>query len=387
MKYFVLGGYGAMGKIIVKDLFETTNDEIIIAGRDLKEARKLTNSYKSIRVKAVYADTNNHESMVKAFKGSNVVIHAVHHEFNVKVMKACLAAKTNYDDLGGLYHWIKPQLRLNKQFKKANLTAVISIGASPGITDILAAYGASKLDKVKEVHIRMGDIDKTDVIRPSPLASSYSIQTIFEEFSYKPAVLTKGKVKFVEPMSGREDFTFPKPVGAVKPMYTIHSEIATIPYVLKGLKECDFKIAFNESFVEHVKLLKDLGFLSERPIIVNGKEIIPKDVTVGIIKNLPKPVLGKPDQYEIIRVIVNGIKNGKKKTIILDCRTAGMPKWNIGIDIDTGAPASIAAQFIANRTIREKGVLTAGKAIPSDIFFKELKKRGMNIYLNNRCFR
>ncbi len=49
----------------------------------------------------------NYNSIVNAFKKSNIVIHAVHHEFNINVMKACLITKTHYLDLGGLFRYTK----------------------------------------------------------------------------------------------------------------------------------------------------------------------------------------------------------------------------------------------------------------------------------------
>ncbi len=388
--YCVLG-YGGMGKIIVKDLFETTGkkDTIIVAGRNLHAARDVARRFRSSRVTARYADVTKHETLVPAFRSVDVVIHAVHHEYNVAVMKACLAAGCHYTDLGGLYHWVRPQLKLNNDFKKKKLTAIISMGAAPGITDVMARYAADLLETVETVDIRVGSMDKTRVIRPSPFSSSYSIDTILQECSYPSAVLAQGKIKFVEPMSGRVPYQFPLPVGVRKPMYTIHSELATIPRALrsKGIRNCSFKIAFDDDFVVKVGFLKALGFLSEKPVRVNGHPISPKKMLLALLKRLPAPVYGKENAYEIIRVVAHGKKNNQnnqQKTITMDCHTTGMPLWNIGVDIDTGAPASIGAQMIACGTIAQSGVFVAGDAVPPELFFRELKKRNMRVYHNNR---
>ena len=380
MKYLVLGGYGAMGKIIVKDLFKTTNDEIIIAGRDLKEARNLAKSYKSKRVNAAYADVKDQESMIKIFRGSNVVIHAVHHEFNLNVMKACLKSRTHYIDLGGLYHYTKKQLKLNKQFKKANLIAVLGIGASPGITNVLARYALRFLDKIENIEIKIGYKDFSTYRQVSPLSSSYSIQTILELFSWRPTVFVNGKVKFVEPISGREKYKFPEPIGLQKPQYTIHSEIATLPYTLKA-KNVSFKIAFDEDFVDKIKTLSNLDFLSENKVLIMGKEFITKDISVEILKRLPTSIPEKINEYEIIRVIVDGKRKGKKKRIILDAKIKGI---NETIDKDTGVPPSIVAQMVAKGKIVHKGVFPPESIIPENQFFKELAKRKIYIYKSNK---
>lgn len=388
MVRFLVLGYGAMGKIIIRDLFEFAkkSDDIIVAGRDAGQARKIAAGYRSKRVKAAYADVTKHGTMLRAFKDVDIVIHAVHHEFNVGVMKACLAARCDYTDLGGLFHWVKPQLKLHGKFKRAGLTAVISMGAAPGITDVLARHASDQLDRVSAVDILVGTWDGTKIIRPSPLSSSYSIETIFQEFSYKPAVMKNGRVKFVDPLSGREPYTFPKPVGNVKPMYTIHSEVATIPHALKakGIRDCSFRIAFDDDFVNKVRFLRELGILSEKPIEIGGRKITPKDFTAAVVKRLPPPIKGKPNEYEILRAIVKGRKKGKPRTITVDCHVKGMPAWNVGVDIDTGAPPSVVAQMIMNGAIDAKGVHTAGEAVPPKRFFKELKKRRMDFYQNGR---
>src|SRR3989338_5440963 len=159
MKTIGILGLGSMGKIIVKDLAKKYNAEIR------------------------YADVSKPKTLVKAFNGIDVLIHAVHHEFNLDVMEACLKSKTNYIDLGGLYHYTKKQLKLNNQFQKANLTAIIGMGASPGITNVLAKYASKFLDKIENIEIKIGYKDFSTYKQISPLSASYSIQTILEEFS------------------------------------------------------------------------------------------------------------------------------------------------------------------------------------------------------------
>jgi len=72
---------------------------------------------------------------------------------------------------------------------------------------------------------------------------------------------------------------------------------------------------------------------------------------------------GKLKQYEIVRAVVKGTKEGKNVTHIVDCHTAGMPAWEIGLDIDTGSPPSIAAQMLVCGQITERGVVPPEVAV------------------------
>jgi len=371
MKTIGILGLGSMGKIIAKDLAETYNRKVIYLARDVNSVKNLA---KKNNAEIRYADVSKPKTLAKAFKNIDVVIHAVHHEFNLNVMKACLKSKTNYIDLGGLYHYTKKQLKLNKQFKKNNLTAILGIGASPGITNVMAKYASRFLNKIESIEIKIGFKDFSTYKQISPLSASYSIQTILEEFSWKPAIFVNGKIKFVEPISGREEYNFPEPIGMQKPQYTIHSEIATLPYTLKA-KNVSFKIAFDDEFVNKIKMLKENGFISDEKIKINNNEFNIKEVSAEILKKLPKTISEKINQYEIIRVILSN----KHKKIIMDAKISGET-----IDKDTGVPPSIIAQMIVDGKITNKGVFPPESIILEEDFFKELAKRRIYIYQNNK---
>ena len=369
-------GVGAIGTLIANDLARTFNGNIVLMSRDVNKIKHLEKKNISLRS----ADVSNINSLVKAFRGVDVVIHAVHHEFNLNVMNACLKSKSHYVDLGGLYHYTKKQLKLNNKFQNARLTAVLGMGAAPGITNVLAKYASSFLDKVNNVEMKIGSIDKSTFKVTSPLSNTYSIQTILEEFSWKPAKFIDNKVRFIEPISDREEYKFPDPIGVQKLQSTIHSEIATLPYTLKA-KNVSFKIGFDDDFVNKIKKLKELGFISDENIGFNGKEFKIKQISVEILKRLPKTVIDKINQYEIIRVILEGTKSGKHKQIILDAHVKGIKETG---DKDTAAPASIVAQMIANEKINKRGVYPPELIVPGKYFFNELSKRKIYIFINER---
>ena len=129
---------------------------------------------------------------------------------NVEVMKSALKNSVHYLDLGGLYHTTLKQLKLNKQFEKKNVLALLGCGATPGITNIMANHGSKMLDKIDSIHIQFGDKDYTNY--NMPIVVPYSMYTVIDEFSKRPAVFTNGKMSFVDPISGAVDIDFQAPV-------------------------------------------------------------------------------------------------------------------------------------------------------------------------------
>lgn len=384
MKYVVLGGAGAMGRVIVKDLVETClpSDKIVVADYDYAKAKALANSHRAPRVRAVPVNVRDKASTARALRGAFAVINSVPYEFNLSVMDAALAARAHYIDLGGLFHVARKQLKLDRRFKAIGRTALLCMGNAPGITNLLARDATDRLDKVREIHVRVGLVDQTRYRFKSALKTAYSMKTIMEEFAYEPAVFTNGKFKFVEPMSGDKPYRFPNPVGLCRPMYTIHSEVATLPlsFKRKGVKEVSFKIAFNPEFIDRMRFLRDVGLGSHVPIQVGGVKVRPIDVLDRVVMSQPTPhPISKRKQYKITRVIVKGTEDGKKVTWFMDGHTSGKPAWGLGLEISVGSPLSIAAQMLANGEIAARGVVPPELAVPPDLFFKHLRKRGVRV--------
>ncbi|MFT3913134.1 MAG: saccharopine dehydrogenase NADP-binding domain-containing protein [Anaeromyxobacteraceae bacterium] len=384
--FAVVGGAGAMGRITVRDLVETCapEDEIVIADHDFAKAEQLAASLAAgkPRVRGVRVDVSDHAGTAKALAGAFCVINAVHYQRNLDVMEAALLAGAHYVDMGGLFHVTRQQLELDARFREAGLTAILGMGAAPGVANLLARQGAEQLDEVREIHIRVGGSDRSRYLDVPALPVSYSLKTILEEFSLAPAVFTKGELRFVQPMTGAKPHRFPPPVGTVVPMYTIHSEVATLPdsYREKGVREVSFKIAFDPDFVEKVRFLRDLGMASHDPISIAGVSVRPIDVANHVAMNQRRARrLGPLRQYEIVRAIVKGTAAERKQTWVVDLHTKGMPAWGIGLDIDTGSPPAVAAQMLAAREITGRGALPPERVVPWKPFFARLKPRGMKV--------
>ncbi len=380
--YFVLGGYGEMGRIASRDLVETAkNAKIIIAGRDEAKAKRYARKL-GRNVMGIAADAQKTDEFAAILKKHNVdiVVNCALYYYNLDVMKACLAAGCHYADLGGLFHMTKKQLKLHKKFRQKKLTAVLGMGSTPGITNVLAAYGSRFMDRINAIHVRFAGYGwshpKTHFVVP------YTMYTVFDEFTSKPAVFKNGKMIFVKPMSGRSEEYFPEPIGKVTTFHTLHSELATFPssFRKKGLTQCDFKVSFDEDFIHDVELLIEAGIASKKYVTIGGMKVRPVDVAVKELNRLI-PDNANIKDIEYVRVTMQGKKNNKDAELVLDCLAHSNQKWRAAAgDIDTGCPPSIVAQFIANGKMKQRGVLPPELCVPPGLFFKELKKRGMEIF-------
>ena len=362
-RFVVLGGAGAIGRIIVRDLFESgRRNHILIADYDEHTAAGLARTYRSRRVLSARADARNVKDLASRLAGYSVVINCTRHQFNLNVMEAALRAGTHYLDLGGLFVWTRRQLKLNRNFADGGIIAILGMGCAPGLTNVMARDAAEQLDRVDSIRIRVGGIDFNS--RNADFAFPYSAQTIVEELTLSPWKWSGGRFVEAAPRSGWESIDFGKPVGRVSLVMTRHSEIATLPlrFKTKGLRYADFKVGFDRSFVREIMKRLRAGW------------------TVRDFEALPAS-RAKPDDYEITRVIVRG----GKQTVVLDCHARSNPHWHASAgDIDTACPASIVAQMIAAGTIHKPGVWAPEDTVTADLLFKECRLRGMKFSRSTR---
>lgn len=379
-KIVVLGGAGAMGQIIVRDLAESTDiDSIVIADFNLQAAEKLKSEVGSPKVSAVFADLTKHADLVTLLTGATVVINSTPYYFNTAVMEAAAQAACNYMDLGGLFHVSKEQQQLNDKFRQLNLLAILGMGAAPGMTNVMAAEGAEELDRVDSIDIYVGCVDfvKTD----HPLAPPYALDTILDEYTKQPMVFEAGEYRAVPPMSGEVTVDFPHPVGKSKAILTLHSEVLTLPqtYAPKQIKSVTFRLGLPTEFHEKLKLLVDLGLGDTEKVDVQGTQIVPRKVLAKMIEKFPAPSQ-TPDDCEVVRVDVKGAKGGEDKLVRLESIIYADKRWKVSCGaLDTGVPPSIVAQMIARGDIKDHGVLAPEVCIPRQQFFDELTKRNIVI--------
>jgi lysine 6-dehydrogenase len=390
---FVVIGAGAMGRIVVTDLVNTAPDEttVVVCDVDRSRLRGITGTRRDrrsrVRVRTMLLDARDVRTSAKLFASTGAfgVINAASHHFNLNVMDAALTARAHYCDLGGLFHVTRKQIVRDRDWKKADRLALLGIGAAPGIVNVLARSAADTMDDVREIHVSVASREPESGSSDAPLAVSYSIQTVIEEATQDAAVFTGGRMTFVPPMSDATPIDFPDPVGRKWPARTIHSEVATLPrsYKSKGLRECSFRIAFPTSVVDRLRLLRSLGLLSDRPVPVNGKTVAPRDVVLATLRrpahSPSSSEMPVQDEYEVLRVVVRGSRRGDLIEETVDCLTPAKADWGIGSDINTGSPASIVIQMLANGEISARGCLPPERAVPAQPFFAQLERRGMII--------
>ncbi len=376
---FVLGG-GRIGLTAVRDLVASNfPNRIVVGDIDTSKAANLAKELGSGRLDVAKVDLTNHADLVAAIKHSAVLVNAAWYEYNVEVTNAAIEAGVNYLDMGGLFHVTRKQLELNEKATRAGVTAVLGAGESPGITNVLCAMSSQELDSVEDIRIRVGGREKT-ASEPGKLVFPFAISTVFDEYSKAPVMFMNGRFQEVEPLSGEEETSFPDPVGKQTCHYSIHSEIATLPLNIRGVRNVDFKLGISENIYRAIKPLLDAGMASTDPIEIRGGRVSPREFAISLLTSRTSDA--DPARYVALRTEVTGTRKGKKLRLI--CELIGEPSDRMRVKnataLLTGIGASVTAQLIMNGKIRDAGVLAPETCIPASELTSELSKRGIMVH-------
>jgi lysine 6-dehydrogenase len=380
-----------MGRVTVRALAEDARvTQVTVADLSEVAAQQTVNWLEHGREKAVATacDVRDIAGLTKLLTGADVVLNATDYPFNLDVMRAALAAKIPYADLGGLFHMTRKQYELHDAFAEAGLTAVLGIGSTPGITNILARVAADQLDTVERLDVRIGsaDLRSGDV----PFAPPYSIRTILDECSLEPMVFANGETRAVQPLTGQETIDFPAPVGRVTAMYTLHSEVALFPvsFGKRGLQHASFKIAFPPDFLDQLRLLVDLGLAHTSPMTVRGArkgqtaQVAPREVLVALLQQRASTLpAGEPDDCDVLRVVAAGARAGTPMELTEEMVVLPYKPWGIAAgDLDTGVPLAIAGILLATGAAQLPGAHGAERVFEPAAFLRELAHFGMHAH-------
>lgn len=377
-------GAGAMGRWAVKELGLSSDvDEVVVGDFNEAQAREVAESHGGGKAAARFVDARDPQSVQGAIAGCDAMVNATQHFWNITVMHAAAAAHVHYTDMGGLFHVTKQQVELHEEFRRAGVTAVIAMGGAPGVTNILAKYGAERLDVVEEAHALCGNVDDTDWSGYEGWVVPYSLETLCDEFSVvAPEFIDGHWVMDVTGGEGCENIDFGEPAGMLEAHYTIHSEPFTFWHTWKGqgLRSATFKLSLPAEFTEQMRFLHTIGMTRTDEVEVKGAHVRPRDVLLKVVSEIPRPDDVVLDDVDYLLGVVRGLKDGRRVEWRVRAVVPAHKEYGAGGgDVDTGIPPAIVARMLARGDIAGPGVFVPEQVVPCETFFAEFARWGATV--------
>ena len=372
MRVLVLGGAGAVCNETTRDLAEFSDfGEIVVADYNLEAAEALVEEIGDQRLTALHFDAEDYDAMLKLFPGFDVVVNGLPWKYDLPVTKACVAVGVNGLDVSTE----EDQWDYDLEAKEKDILFIPGVGATPGITNVMARSGADQMDQVDEVKINFAAFR-------CPAPAPGLLITFLWEFHPETEERTyykDGEFIWVGPFEGLQMVNFPGQIGEQEVCYIPHPETRTMPKSL-GAKAVSVKGCFPPHAMRLAKAMLESGLYSEEPITVKGVETTSFEMMHEILLELPETKQTPLWAYGLV-VDVIGKRDGRDITIRFWSQHPPMEEWggkaayykNIAI------PLSIGAQMIARGDIQAKGVLPPESVLDPGIFFAELEKRGITV--------
>ena len=391
MEVLALGGSGDMGRMAVAILLESPKiTSITVADRSYERAKEFIDLVGSDKLKAVEIDVIEQNKLQTLISSHDLVMNTVgpFYKYGTIIMDAVIKAKKQYVDICDDWKPTLDLLNMDERAKKAGITAIIGIGASPGITNLMAVIACSKLDRVDDLITAWGYGGEEGVgpkpkyyIEPRkfyrkfkdlPVIANAATMHLFYETLEEIPTYRDGKFIDIKPLTDADPLQFPgyedtyvchigHPEPVTLPRILKTNSVSNLMYMGKRLTEIirnyTQQISNNELTVSEASI----RFGEDARNIVRDQEII-------------KEYIGMPPT---LSVIATGIKNGKRIKVAIGNHRVPFG----GMAGVTSVPLAIAAEMVINNEITEKGVLTPEESIadPMEFFNRYAKYCGKNL--------
>lgn len=371
-------GAGLQGSACAYDLLQNDEvKEVRLADIDVGHIAPFLAPYSGTRLIPTPLDVRDAEAVRALMREADAVMSAIPYYFNLGLARHAAEVGVHFCDLGGNTDIVFEQKKLDAQAKAKGVTIVPDCGLAPGMVNILAQHGISRMDSVDEVKIFVGGLPQN----PEPPLNYqivYSLEGVLDYYTTLSWVVRDGKREQVKALSEIESVQFPSPVGELEAFHTAGG-LSTMAFTYEGkIPAMEYKTLRYPGHAKLMEAIRDLGLLELEPVDVKGVRVAPRDVAIAAMA----PRLTKPKGKDLValRVTVKGKKEGKANTISFELVDRYDEERGVSAMMrTTGYSLSITGQMQARREIGPPGVHTPDECVPAEAYISELGKRGVNI--------
>jgi saccharopine dehydrogenase (NAD+, L-lysine-forming) len=381
-------GVGAVGEVNARVAAQEPEvSAVVLADVDEARVRAVAAKLPPGKAETLVLDASDRAALVRAAKGVDFVLNALATAWDIPVMEACLEAGVNYLDMGtggpreitGTAD-LDEQLALDGEFARRGLTAMVSFGIDPGVSDVFARALHDEFDAVDSLTVLDGDNGTVDGYE---FACSFSPETMIEECLLPPCVFRDGREARNEALSVSRTFEFPAPVGRLKLWNVDHEEAQLMPQFLtgKGLREAAFYIALDDRFVDALRVFRALGLNRRQPVEFEGAQVSPIRF---VASRFPQPaeLAGKLHGAVCVGTLCEGTLRGRPARRFMYQTTShdeAWERWGVqGTGWQTGASAAVAVRLFARGAVKQRGVVAPEQLDPVP-FLAEMKAVGLDV--------
>ncbi len=389
MSRILIIGAGGVGSVTTHKCAQMSEifSDIILASRKISKCNAIAKSVMKKTGQTITTaelDVDNVQKTV-AFINKNrpdIVVNLALPYQDLPLMDACLETGVDYLDTANYeppdeakfeYKW---QWEYKERFREKGIMALLGSGFDPGVTNVFCAWAQKHhFDEIHELDI----IDCNAGDHGQHFATNFNPEINIREITQTGRFWDHGEWVETDPLSWSMNYEFPEGIGDKKCYLMYHEELESLVMHLKGLKRARFWMTFSEQYLNHLKVLENVGMTAIEPVEYEGNKIVPLKFLKSV---LPEPAsLGPLTQGRTcIGCLLKGIKDGKQKNLyvynICSHEEAYEEVGSQAISYTTGVPAMIGAMMMLQKKWHKPGVWHMEQFDP-DPFMEALNQCGL----------
>ena len=349
MKVVILGGCGGMGRYASKEISKFKEiSQLAIADLQIDDAKEFANKLGS-HVIGINIDVDDKENLKKVLKSFDIVINTVgpFFKYGYQILEASLECNCNYMDICDDWEPTERMLELNNLAKDKNLLAILGLGASPGITNLLGKIAIDYLDRAHTIYTGWNIEEAQPEAISSQKETNAAMIHGIEQITGKVKVFKDNNFKMVSPLQKLE-VTYPN-LGSYSAYIFGHPEAITFPYHHKDISNSINLAHGNKTTIFTLRIIRQLINL----------RILTKNVAARFLEWLEnKESSNKYTQENSlpeIYALAIGLKNGNEESVGVSLD--GTLTRELTMGEATSNPLSRGLKMFLNKEILASGVI------------------------------
>ncbi|WP_440446536.1 saccharopine dehydrogenase family protein [Nocardia amamiensis] len=380
MRVLALGGAGAMGRAglrLAATLPGVT--EVVVADRDFNAAHAVSEELTGLGaiVRPRRVDVTESDDLDEALRDADVVLNTVgpYYHFGPTVLQAAIRARTDYLDICDDWEPTLRMLELDALAREAGVCAIIGMGASPGVSNLLAALAARAVDRIENVYTAWpvdvaDELDTTEAVGAAGEPSAAAVHWM-QQISGTITVVRGGRITQEAPL---RPVPLALPGGRCGTAYTVgHPEPVTFQRTLSPSGEAATLMIVTPGTAAYLDVLRtdiDKGALTNESA---ARDLAEPTLRRALRSAKRATTFRSHGTLPLFFAAITGAVGPERHTVLAHLiETAETAALTGDMARFTGIPLALSLSQLADRTAVRPGVHPPEAIIDPERFFTDL---------------